>query len=89
MTQPLADAIRSAGLTPCFIVRVRCWKHGEMRDAAKELLQECPECGESAECDVLGKGGMRQAVFELEKNCAPGISPCSRATTLSEGTSSL
>lgn len=38
MTQPLTDAIRDAGLTPCLFVCVTCKNHGEMRIAVAEKV---------------------------------------------------
>jgi hypothetical protein len=60
MPQPLADALRDTGLTPCLYVRVTCRKHGQMRVAATKALERCPHCSGPVQCLVLGKGGTKQ-----------------------------
>ena len=70
MTQPLADALRDTGLTPCLYIRVTCRKHGQMRVAATEALERCPHCSGPVQCLMLGKGGTKreQPRIEAEEN---------------------
>jgi hypothetical protein len=69
MTQPLTDAVRDAGLTPCLIVRVHCGNCGEMRLTATEAPEHCPQCSEPAYYYILGRGGTRRGrAVEPETN---------------------
>jgi hypothetical protein len=70
MTQPLADAVRDTGLTPCLIVRVICRHHGRMRVAVSERPERCPRCSGPALCAILGKGGTRRPMpfFQREES---------------------
>ncbi|HMK21301.1 MAG TPA: hypothetical protein VK466_03155 [Terriglobales bacterium] len=75
-TQPLADAVRSAGLTPCLIVRVVCRRHGDIRIAVTEPKEQCPLCAQPALCIVLGRGGTRRAMpyFQPENSFYDAVS---------------
>lgn len=78
MAQPLIDAIRDAGLTPCLFVRLICRKHGEMRIAITEASEHCPRCSEPAHYYILGRGGTRAAEPESSfrfESAAPGLFP--------------